>query len=66
MKKITDASFIEVSQIAAIAGRNAVHRSKEMNQTQVISENGVIYRCHPDGVRDVVGVVGESRSAANI
>lgn len=59
MKKVTDASFIEVAQIAAIAGRNAVQRSKEMNQTQVISQDGVIYRCHPDGVRDVLKVIGE-------
>jgi hypothetical protein len=61
MKKVTDASFIEVAQIAAIAGRNAVQRSKEMNQTQVISQDGVIYRCKPDGVRDVIGFVGDQK-----
>ncbi len=62
MKKITDASFIEVAQIAAIAGRKAVQRAKEMNQTQVISENGVIYRCHRDCDREVVGFIGGAKN----
>ncbi len=45
MKKVTDASFIEIAQIAAIAGREAVAQSKGKKQTQVISENGMICRC---------------------
>ncbi len=52
MNKITDASFIEVAQIAAIAGRKAVQRSKEMNQTQVISQGGS---------RNIVGFVSCKR-----
>jgi hypothetical protein len=58
MKKVTDASFIEVAQIAAIAGRNAVQRSKEMNQTQVISQDGVVYRISADNERYVICFVG--------
>ena len=49
MKKVTDASFIEIAQIAAIAGRNAVAQSKAKKQTQVISNNGLIVRVLPSG-----------------
>jgi hypothetical protein len=62
MKNVTDASFIEIAQIAAIAGREAVAKSKANKQTQVISQDGVLYRCFPDGYKKVVGFVGESRN----
>jgi len=61
MKKVTDASFIEIAHLAAIAGREAVAQSKVKKQTQVISENGMIYRCTPDGVREVIGSVGNRK-----
>ena len=61
MKKVTDASFIEIAQIAAIAGREAVAQSKAKKQTQVISENGMIYRCSPDGDKGVIGTVGSGK-----
>lgn len=62
MKKVTDAIFIEIAHIAAIAGREAVAKSKARKQPQVISLNGVLYRCLPDESKDVVGFVGESRT----
>ncbi len=62
MKKVTDASFIEIAQIAAIAGREAVAHSKANKQVQVISRDGVLYRCFPDSSKEVVGFVGESRT----
>jgi hypothetical protein len=61
MKKVTDASFIEIAQIAAIAGREAVAQSKARKQTQVISKDGMIYRCTPDGVREIIGSVGNRK-----
>ena len=61
MKKVTDASFIEISQIAAFAGREAVAQSKAKKQTQVISNDGIIYRCVPDGVREIIGSVGNRK-----
>ncbi len=62
MKKVTDASFREIAQIAAIAGREAVAHSKANKQVQVISRDGVLYRCFPDSSKEVVGFVGESRT----
>jgi hypothetical protein len=61
MKKVTDASFIEITQIAAMAGREAVVQSKAKKQTQAISKDGMIYRCTPDGVREVIGSVGKRK-----
>lgn len=64
MKNVTDASFIEIAQIAAIAGREAVAKSKAKKQTQVITQDEVLYRCFPDGSKEVVGFIGESRTTA--
>lgn len=43
MKKITDASFIEIAQIAAIAGRNAVAKSKTSKTIVYYNENADIF-----------------------
>lgn len=58
MKKVTDASFIEIAQIAAIAGREAVAKSKAKKQTQVISQNGFIVRVLPIGDQEVLKKLG--------
>lgn len=58
MKKVTDASFIEIAQIAAIAGREAVAKSKAKKQTQVISQNGFIVRVLPSGDQEVLKKLG--------
>lgn len=58
MKKVTDASFIEIAGIAAIAGRNAVAQSKAKKQTQVISSNGLIVRVLPSGDQEVLKKLG--------
>ena len=43
MKKITDASFIEIAQIAAIAGRDAVAKSKTSKTIVYYNENADIF-----------------------
>lgn len=58
MKKVTDASFIEIAQIAAIAGREAVAKSKSKKQTQVISQNGFVVRVVPSGDQEILKKLG--------
>ena len=67
MKKfVSDASFLEISLLAAQAGREAVERSRDAGHSQVYSWDNVLYFKSQDGLKEVIGFVGEARTVDDL
>lgn len=67
MKKfVSDASFLEIAVLAAQAGRDAVKRSRDAGQSQVYSRDNVLYSENQNGLKEVIGFVGEARTVDDL
>ncbi len=65
-KSVFDASFLEIADLAAQAGREAVKRCRDAGQPLVYSRNNVMYYEHRNGLKEVIGFVGESRTVDDL
>lgn len=55
-------AFILAIDKAAQAGREAVERSRDAGHPQVYSWDNVLYFKSQDGLKEVIGFVGEART----
>ncbi len=65
-KSVFDASFQDISAIAAQAGHEAVKRSRDAGHSQVYSRDNVLYFENRNGLKEVIGFIGEARTVDDL